>query len=255
MNVVVTTLARNEEKIIPYFIHHYASIADVICIYDHESTDNSMAIAQELAHKLNVELRILTVPNNGFDDHLSKTVKENAYKDYRSPDTIAITVDADELIHHPKGTRERLLRLHEQHGSQLAIKPKGYQLVTSTFPEYHGSPITEVIKEGTRDEGFDKAACFSSELDLTMGYGMHVSKHSKDGIVATQLENTGFMLLHCKFLGADHRIERNQASATNLSELGKKLLAGGVGIQFKASEEGLRGEYQGVWDRRKPIKL
>lgn len=255
MRVIVTTLARNEEKIIPYFIHHYASFADLICIYDHGSTDDTVKIAKEIAHKLNVFLKVITLPNNGYDDHLLKTVKENAYKDYRSPETIAITVDTDELIHHPKGTREHLCRLHEAHGSQLAIKPKGYQLVSDTFPDYFGSPITEVISEGMRDEGFDKAACFSSELDLTMGYGMHNSAHHKDGITAPQLEDTGFMLLHCKFLGAAHRIERNQASAANLSPLGKKLLAGGVGMQFRATDEQLEKEYQGVWAKKKPLKL
>lgn len=255
MKVVVTTLARNEERIIPYFIHHYAQIADVICLYDHESTDDTVKIATAVAEKVNVGLQVITIPNKGFDDELSRQVKENAYKPYRAADTIVMTVDADELFHHPDGTRKVLECLHKEHGSSLAIKPKGYQLVSLQFPDYYGCPITEVVTEGVRDEGFDKAACFSSELSLSMGYGMHNSAHYLNGETVPQLAETGMMLLHCKFLGAAHRVERNRASAANLSPFGKRLLDAGIGIQFRATDEQLEGEYQGVWDRRKPLKL
>ena len=74
MKVLVTTLVRNEERIIPYFIHHYSDIADKIVLVDHESDDATVELAQERASSLNVDLDVYTLQNNGYDEVMLKNV-------------------------------------------------------------------------------------------------------------------------------------------------------------------------------------
>jgi len=70
MKILVTTLARNEENIIPYFVHHYFDIADKIIIVDHQSTDNTIHEALKtynglvLKYGQKCELEILKMKNH-----------------------------------------------------------------------------------------------------------------------------------------------------------------------------------------------
>jgi glycosyltransferase involved in cell wall biosynthesis len=255
MKLAVITFCRNEEKIIPYFIHHYSNIADLIILLDHESTDDTKKIAAETAKKLGVKLHIETVPNNGYDDVLLKDIKEKSYKPLRNIGfDVAIVCDADEFWHHTDGTREVIKRLFNQRLTTLVIQPEGYQMVASSFPEYTGKPLIEIVKDGSPDEGFNKPLCFHTAIELHGMMGMHRAYHYLNNDPVLPIRGSGMKLLHYKFLGLEHRIERIKNSANNLSPVGKDLLAKGIGIQFECNEVNLTNEFNSWKDKAKPVE-
>lgn len=255
MKVLVTTLARNEEKIIPYFIHHYSDIADKIVLIDHESTDKTVEVAKKVAEDTGVSLDVFTMRNDGYDEVMLKNVKENAYKSYRGEFDVVVVADADEFYHHPEGFRETLEGLLVKHKS-FVIKPTGYQMVSKELPEYVGKKLTDIITEGVFSEGFSKKGCFTSDLSLSIAYGMHISEHfdSSNNKVAP-LEDTGFMMLHYKYVELQHRIDSITKTRENLSDVGKQMLLHGINKQFLASDEDLIDDFNNHYEQREKINL
>tara|TARA_R100001509_G_C4821443_1_gene199972 strand:- start:57 stop:824 length:768 start_codon:yes stop_codon:yes gene_type:complete len=255
MKVLVTTLVRNEERIIPYFIHHYSDIADKIVLVDHESNDATVELAQERASSLNVDLDVYTLQNNGYDEVMLKNVKEGVYRKYREDFDVIIVVDADEFLHHPDGTRANIDRIFHEN-KQFVVKPKGYQMVSKKLPEYSGVKLTELIDEGVFSEGFSKKCCFTSDLNLSIAYGMHISEHfdSCNNKVAP-LEGTGFMMLHYKYVELQHRIDSITKTRENLSDVGKQMLLHGINKQFLASDEDLIDDFNNHYEQREKINL
>jgi hypothetical protein len=255
MKLATITMVRNEEKIIPYFIHHYHKIVDMIAIIDHSSTDKTVEVARETASKLGVPIHIEIMPNNGYDDTLLKTVKENMYKGATNLDAV-IVADADEFWHHKEGTRDIIEWYWKTHGGLFVIKPEGYQMVHDLFPAYSGTPMIELVKKGSPDSGFDKPLCFTTNLHLHGMMGMHVAYHYTDkGQVVAPIIGSGMKLLHYKFLGLEHRIERVKNSANNLSQHGKDLLAKGIAIQFECNEENLTNEFKHWQEKAKDVDI
>lgn len=238
MKIVVVTLARNEEKIIPYFINHYAKIADKIVVFDHESTDKTVDIARQTASDLSVELEILTHKNNGYDEYMLSHFKENAYKLFPSYD-VALVVDADEFFYHPDGTRQQLEKLNHN----FVVKPQGYQMVSESFPRYTGVSLTELVKDGFRDAPFDKKCAFSSNLVLKISMGMHESAHFDGVDLVPPQSDLGFMLLHYKLLGEDHRAERIKSAFDNITEAGLELAKNGISVQLTRDRDNLKQDF------------
>lgn len=255
MKVLVTTLARNEERIIPYFIHHYSDIADKIVLIDHESTDKTVEVAKKVAEDTGVSLDVFTMRNDGYDEVMLKNVKENAYKSYRGDFDVVIVVDADEFFHHPKGTRlelEKVFNLNEK----FVIKPTGYQMVSKTFPKYSGSKLTNIISEGTYSEGFSKKCCFSADLILNMSFGMHLSEHyTQANELIKPIDGLGFMMLHYKMIDLDYRVERIMDTRSNLSQLGHDMLAQGISKQIGFERSRLEQEYNDQYEQRQSLDL
>lgn len=255
MKILVTTLVRNEERIIPYFIHHYSDIADKIVLIDHESSDKTVEVAKKVSEDTGVSLDVFTMRNDGYDEVMLKNVKENAYKSFRSDFDVIIVVDADEFFHHPQGTRDRLEEVLGKH-EKFAIKPYGYQMVSKSFPEYSGVKLTDIITEGAPSEAFSKKSCFSSNLNLSIAFGMHISEHYDDlNQKITALEGSGFMLLHYKYINVDHRIESIKKTKRNLSQLGHEMLKVGINKQFLASEEKLIEDFNNHYEQREQLNL
>ena len=257
MKIVAITLARNEEKIIPYFIHHYSDIVDRIVLLDHESTDNTVDVAKKVASEKGIPLDVITVNNTGYDDVFLKQIKENAYKMYRGKEyDVVIVVDSDELWHHPEGTRECIEEAYRDTNNRFVLKPQGYQMVSESFPAYSGDSLFEKVTEGVRDHNFDKLSCFSIDLNLVTSFGMHASQHfNESNQLVTPLEDRGILLLHCKFLGNEHFKERIRNSADNLSDVGHQLMDQGVAVQFRSTDEGIESHYNYIYDRRQHLNL
>tara|TARA_R100000005_G_C4990745_1_gene198180 strand:+ start:30 stop:797 length:768 start_codon:yes stop_codon:yes gene_type:complete len=255
MKVLVTTLVRNEERIIPYFIHHYSDIADKIVLIDHESTDQTVQTALRVAEDTGVDLEVFTMRNDGYDEVMLKNVKEGAYHKFKDNFDIVIVVDADEFLHHPDGTRSRLREVHDSN-KEFVIKPTGYQMVSKTFPVYSGSKLTDLITEGTYSEGFSKKCCFTADLQLRIAFGMHLSEHyNQNNELVESMDNLGFMMLHYKLIDLEYRIERIRDTRENLSQLGRDMLSQGISKQIGFERERLEEEYNNQYDQRKTLKL
>jgi glycosyltransferase involved in cell wall biosynthesis len=250
MKLLVITLARNEEKIIPYFIHHYKDIADHIILVDHESTDNTVKIAQETSEKLKASVSIFTLKNDGYDDILLKQFKENFYKNFRDNFDVILICDTDEFWHHKDGTRNAILKCYEK--KPFVIQPNGYHMISDDFPEYDGIKLTDKINEGARAEGFDKCLCFSTSLNLNGQYGMHYVNFFENHNL---IKDSNIKLLHYKFLGLKHRIERIRNSKNNLSNIGEQMLSNGIAAQLGSTDEQLEQEFNNWYDKKQKIDI
>ena len=261
MKLVVITMARNEEKIIPHFIKHYSDIADKIIVVDHRSEDSTIKTAEKTAEELGVNLEIKLLANKGFNEDMKKSVFQSVSKACRDEFDVAIVVDTDEFWHFRKGhTRGAIEALWNVLGDNLAIKPEGYHMVSDSFPEYTGVKLVDIIKGGARDERFDKPGCFSTKLDLIAGPGMHWALHTIEIdsklLKAKLIENSGLKLLHYKHLGLQHRIERVKDVANNLDEQGKEQLEKGVGAHPLAwTEDQLKEEYEQFKERMEVLDI
>lgn len=261
MKLVVITMARNEEKIIPHFIKHYSDIADKIIVVDHLSEDSTIKTAEETAEELGVNLEIKILANKGFNEDMKKSVFQSVSKACRDEFDVAIVVDTDEFWHFKKGhTRGVIEALWKLTKGNLAIRPEGYHMVSDSFPEYTGVKLVDIIKEGARDERFDKPGCFSTNLNLIAGPGMHWAVHSitidSKPMRAKIVENTGLKLLHYKHLGLEHRISRVKDVANNLDDQGKEQLNKGIGAHPLAwTEDQLREEYEDFKEKKKRLDL
>ena len=243
MKVLVVTMCKNEEKIMPFFIQHYSEIADTILLVDNGSTDNTISIARDLGNKLDTHVVVLNLDTSGFSESLKKNVYETAYRHemFIGQYDLSIVVDTDEFLYHPHGTRKQLEIYNKKYKNNLVIKPKGYDMVSDTYPVYNGESILNQVNEGTRSHGFDKCNCFSSNLILQASMGMHYSSHfnPKTKSIVRPKTNKGFFLLHFKTLGRYNRIERQKNMRDNLNDLGKLETQKGINSHLLVSDKEL----------------
>lgn len=253
MKIAVITIGRNEEKIIPFFIKHYSKIASHIFLIDNESTDNMVSLAGKTAQECGVPLSVMSMVTGGFDEVWFTYVKQNAYKQLASEFDLIIQVDPDELIHHRTIPTKEFLSKKVEEGVYF-FKPFGYQMTDLTFPAYTGIPITELIKQGMKDSGFDKAVLFSPKYSFVPSYGCHITNllDSSGNDIEPHIDND-LLLLHYKYIGLEHRLERIRSQRDRLSELGKELVDKGIAGQLKSTEENLTKDFYRVYDNRELV--
>lgn len=241
MKVLVVTMCKNEEKIMPFFIQHYSEIADTILLVDNGSTDNTISIARDLGNKLDTHVVVLNLDTSGFSESLKKQVYETAYRHdmFVGQYDLSIVVDTDEFLYHPHGTRKQLEDYNKKYKNNLVIKPKGYEMVSDTYPVYNGESILKQVDRGSRLDIFDKCSCFSSNLILQASMGMHYSSHinPKTKSIVRPRSNKGFFLLHFKNLGRYNKIERYKNMRDNLNDLGKLETQNGINNHLLISDE------------------
>jgi hypothetical protein len=253
MKIAVITIARNEEKIIPFFIKHYSTIASHIFLINNESDDNMVFVAKTTAEQENVPLTVLDFVTGGFDEQWFTALKTNAYKTLAIDYDLVIQVDPDELIYHRSTPTKLFLTEKVKEGYQF-FKPNGYQMSDLQFPEYTGIPMTELVKHGCFDAGFSKPVIFSPKQSLQASFGFHnAGLFDSNGKSITPYQDNNFLLLHYKFLGVDHRLERIKSQKNRLSDLGKTLVNNGIGGQLKSSESELLQEFNHYYSRRELI--
>lgn len=253
MKLTVATMARNEEKFIPYFIHHYSDIADEIVLIDNESTDNTAKIAHEMCSKFKVPLVYKYLQTNGFNE----SIKLNVYKAIQKNELNTnsdwyILVDCDELIHYKDGSLKQKIEEYYDNG-YLFIKPKGYQMSEESFPIYSNSKITETCKMGTRDEGFDKPVIVHKDLLWEPSLGCHLANGFINGIPVLPKITEDIFLLHYKLLSSQYRIDRIREFSSNLDQTGHKMLDAGINIQLKATDEVLNSDFERIYKQREKI--
>jgi len=74
MKIIVITVCKNEEKMLPWFLRHY-DFADEIHIHDNGSTDGSLKILAS-----NPKVKIITFTTDGRNDKAIAEVKNTYYK-------------------------------------------------------------------------------------------------------------------------------------------------------------------------------
>ena len=245
-DIYVITVARNEEKILPFFLDHYSTFADKIIVADNNSSDHTAKIARTYE-----KVEYQNIGNVQFDDLTKNGLQNEVIAAHRKPGRWMIVVDTDEFIHLPVGDIREWFETIDP--MQVFLKPQGFQMVASSFPEYTGKPIFEMVKEGFHDPGFSKPCIFDSEFEIMQAPGFHSAMMNYHGnmIHPTQCD---LFLLHYKFLGLKHRLERIRNTKINLSEVGTVLAQKEIiGTQILSNEKRLTDEFNTFWDKRTKV--
>jgi hypothetical protein len=241
--VTVGCMVRNEEKILPFFFSHYSGIADSFVIIDNDSTDKTESIVKSMCNSLGKNL-VYVKTDCGYNDETlvkMKTLMQQNY--FKTNADWFLIVDADEFIYTKNKDLITRLQTAYEEGFRY-IKPVGYQMQADFFPSYTGIPMTDICVSGSRDLLFDKPGIVHKDLDWRPKLGCHYATGFVSGVYVDPKNETDILLLHYKFLGFEHRLERLRNLTNRLDSRGIELLKFGIGVHYTASDEGLLQEYE-----------
>lgn len=180
MKLHVYTIVWNEEFLLPYFLKHYAGVADRIFVIDDHSTDLTAQIAK--AHPM---VTYLEYPFEGLNEQEFSDTFENLYKTY--PSDWAVCVDGDEFIHGLEGLN------FEKSG---VLKTNGYMMIGKT------GKLEDCNK--VRMRTFDKPVVFDPRLNVKFGDGRHT--------VNLPTRDSDLELWHYKYPSREYYIQRNSVA-------------------------------------------
>lgn len=227
-------LCWNEEKILPFMFQHYEPFVDRFFIYDNYSDDHSESIIR--SHP-NAVLEKFSAGGQ-FNDFIHQDIKNKCWKRSRGKADFVIVCDTDEFLYH-KDIFQAFKSL-KKNGFSL-VKPSGYNMYSSDYPIYQtDNPIIDQVKRGVRVPFFDKCILFDPHAIVEMNYLPGAHECSPWGKVKIAL-NSGFMLLHFKYLGIDWLIERNRQYAQRLS---KDNIENEFGIEYFRKENAIIEEFE-----------
>jgi hypothetical protein len=202
---------------IPYFLRHYAPIADRIFVYDDGSTDRSLELLRACPK---VTVRTFDHRNDAhcFD---SRDLWEHAWKEHRDEADWVIACNLDEHLDHPdlRGYLQRCTR-----GGVTVIPAPGYEMLAGAFPAFSGR-LCDHIRRGAPARNLTKTMVFSPRAIETMNYepGRHEARPA-GRVVAPALPEV--RILHYKYLGFDHVLRRHTELAARLRPGDRELNMG-----------------------------
>lgn len=216
MSVWVFSVMHNEAAILPYWLRHYAPLADRIVIFDDHSDDGTAELAAAYAR-----VSVRPYPGAGLDDQEFSDFAARTYPEARGRAQWVLWVDADELIYHPdlRGALARLLTA----GVTLP-RVEGYSMFANAFPETDGQ-LYNAVTVGARAPFFDKPVVFDPKLDLRWIPGKHALAEPVDAERGGAAE---LKLLHFRHLGERYFSARN---ARNYARMSARNVVAGLGYQ------------------------
>jgi hypothetical protein len=229
----VYTSTYNDLYMIQFFVRHYAQFASKIFVYDDDSTDGTREFLESMAPLVEIKDPGFT----GLDQLKLQAMRSNEYKIHsRGLADWCLVGDSDEFHYHPN----LLARLGELKASHFsAVVTHGWNMFSKERPQGPGQ-MTSYVRTGIRDPMYDRVI-FRPEIDITIGIGLHgFTLTGDDGSVnfrefqmAGQKVLTSppevreqyrvlesdpeFMMLHYKYLGREHVIERHDRVWNRLS--------------------------------------
>lgn len=195
--VRVFTSVRDEEYMMPFFLRHYARIADQIIVRDYGSTDGTRQIVSKCSKTILQEFKPHPIDEKQrlAEAYEFVTISGNSY-DW------CIVVDCDEFI---VGDFNRAIS--EASLFQL-IRPDGYNMVGLPPVDDGHSQIYELHNKGVPSGVYSKPVVIRSglrsELDYKWSYGRHDCVD-----VPVRIMQGGLRLLHFRYLGGDYTKSRN----------------------------------------------
>jgi hypothetical protein len=222
--VTIHTLTYNEELMVEFFVKHYRELFPncIIKIYDNYSTDNTVNIAKDLGCEI-----FYYESNNTLSDSKFLEIKNNCWKN-SSTDWV-IVCDCDELI---QINNEELI--NEQNNGTTLFKFKGYHIM-NTEDELNLNDL----KFGFSDTMYDKILLFNKSKinDINYDPGCHSATPNGDVVYSKNEYN----LLHYKYLGINHTINRYELFAKRLSD---ENLKSGWSIHYLKKENEIKEYYK-----------
>jgi glycosyltransferase involved in cell wall biosynthesis len=228
MKIHVITVLRNEEKILPWYLRHYASFADAIWIADDNSDDATELLVRQCPKARYGKFSATMLDDEAFASFYSGAVKFARFKD---ADWV-ICVDADEFVYH----QWLIGRLEEakQQGLQV-IDTEGWNMLSEQFPTTTGQ-IYEEVTEGVRDDFQSKPCIVAPGVEIRFEPGRHNAN-----VNGAKRGSVGIKQLHFRFLGKEYFIGRHAKNAARITASGR---ARGYGAH---NMPGWNGMYSEKW--------
>ena len=148
----------NEERMIPFFLAHYAPFVDRIFIHDDGSTDRSRALLE--AHP-KVTFEEIGIPLTNGTRQAGELVPyyDQIWKRSRGIADWVILCNIDELFHHPR-PRDYLEDCAAQ--GITMIPSEGWDMLRWRFPP-PGTDLVSQVRRGARKIRMDKLFAFSPD--------------------------------------------------------------------------------------------
>jgi glycosyltransferase involved in cell wall biosynthesis len=227
--MTVFTITYNEQLMLPYFVAHYRKRFPKckIVVYDNESTDKTVEIAESLGCQL-----LTYKTDNRLNDLVYLEIKNNCWKNELD---WVIIADCDELV----DISENDL-INEK---ATIISFEAYNMVN-----FRNDLNIEGITNGVRAESYDKAYCFNASKIDEIGYGAGCHWCEPKGLV--EYSENIYKAYHYKYINIDYMINRHAIFASRLSDENIKR---GYGAHYMYGEQHITQEFQTA--RKNSIKI
>ena len=240
MNITIYTITYNEEKMLPFFLDHYSKFASRIVIYDNESTDNTVKIANK--HPLVKDVYSVKT-GDSLDDSMYVKIKNSCWKDDTSD--YVMLVDTDELIYHEDDIVKYL-----ENDNHSVHRCNGYNMISENFPK-EGESITDQIKQGVFDRFYSKPVIFNPNIIKKSDFelGIHNGRFYNETCECYPKESE-LKMLHYKNLGFKYREDRHKMFAKRMSEFNQRT---GAGIHYTWDTKTQKDEFDDILARSAKI--
>lgn len=229
--ITIFTMTYNEEMILQFMIDHYRSrFPDChIIIYDNQSTDDTVVIAQ----KNNCEIREYHSYGE-VNDELLKNHKNNCWKTAETD--WVLVCDPDELL---DITTDDLIR--EGALGTTIIKAEGYNMVN-----HQDNYELNNISHGVRDTMYDKNYLFNKLFVKEINY-VH-GAHTCHPVGKIKLSEQAYKAYHYKYINLQYLLERSKMTAKRHSAINNRHK---WGVQNMQSDEQITNH----WNHLKSIYI
>lgn len=210
----VYAVCKNEVEFIPFFLNYYESIADKMVVFDNQSTDGT----RELLNK-HPKCELVNYDTKGeLRDDIHMWIKNSAWKESKGLADWVIVSDLDELLYHQN--LMHYLNACKKQGYTIC-GTKGYNMVSDEFPET-GRSVVDQVRFGSPSKQFSKTILFDPN-EITEVYFSPGGHHVRPEGNVKLKEPDGLKLLHYKYLGGLHRLQKRwRSTGAELSEINKK---------------------------------
>lgn len=236
------TLCFNELDILPFVEQYWKRIATKVVVFDNGSSDGSI---EYLSQQPYVEIRHFE--SQGQNDVIQKTVKEQAYQEFKDQYDIIIISDMDELFYFEDFDKEADRMIKGNFNTMLLPL---YSLCEDEKPRFQQDKLLHQLchkfyKQRMNHmkglEAYSKISIFNTKTteQVRMSVGQHYVQTTPT--MRIMLANASFGLHIDKGFGLKYKWEIRQKMFKNLSETNKR---GGMAIEYGMSYDQLKEEYE-----------
>lgn len=206
MKIIVFSICWNQAHILPFWLRHYASFVDEICVFDEQSNDGSRDLIKACPK---VVLRDWPY-QSGIEEDLFLQFAYEWYPRAAPAYDWVMWPDTDEFLYHP----DILGVLHEALRRRIeVIQPWGYNMMCEGLPPDDGRQLWEICRKGVHAPLYNKPVIFRPASLIRWDRG----KHHLEGCTPKVWDDSGIKLLHYRYLGYEYTKKRN---AINLERCG-----------------------------------